>query len=74
MNARQHIQMGEGAHLRPIPLTHSLCCDSGQPSPAGGEGTITSAAVYQPYCVALLKYFCRYFGSGGGWFFWIGIT
>src|SRR5262249_2780426 len=24
--------------------------------------------------VGCLKYFCRYFGSGGGWSFWIGIT
>ena len=25
------------------------------------------------HLVAGLKYFCKYFGSGGGWFFWIGI-
>ena len=30
--------------------------------------------MYPPHCVALLKYFCRYFGSGGGWSFWIGIS
>jgi hypothetical protein len=27
-------------------------------------------ACYFPGC---LKYFCKNFGSGGAWFFWIGI-
>jgi hypothetical protein len=27
----------------------------------------------EAYLPGSLKYFCRYFGSGGAWFFWIGI-
>ena len=41
-----------------------------QPAPPSNESALPER---DSHLVAGLKYFCKYFGSGGGWFFWIGI-